>query len=129
MTFGTGADMLTIGDTARFDGVADFAGGAGPAGDHRQGHLRRAARQRIARRGDGRQWRRTFAANGVTNIASLSLGDQFDLERRARQTGEPDRNLIQVGGANDDRANSQLALRVSGGTDVTGRYVVLRSGT
>ncbi|MEJ8629750.1 hypothetical protein P0F65_07610 [Sphingomonas sp. I4] len=69
----------------------------------------------------------TFAANGVTNIASLSLGDKSILSV-ALDKANPTGNLIQVGGATTIGANSQLALRVSG-TDVTGRYVVLRSGT
>jgi hypothetical protein len=47
----------------------------------------------------------------------------------ALDKANPTGNLIQVGGATTIGANSQLALRVSGGTDVTGRYVVLRSGT
>ncbi|WP_343525885.1 autotransporter domain-containing protein [Sphingomonas sp.] len=128
-TFGTGADTLTIGDTARFDGVADFAGqgqdllaitGKGIFA----GRLANASHVAVTVASGGG----TFAANGVTNIASLSLGDQSILSV-ALDKANPTGNLIQVGGATTIGANSQLALRVSGGTDVTGRYVVLRSGT
>lgn len=128
-TFGTGADTLTIGDTARFDGVADFAGqgqdllaitGKGIFA----GRLANAAHVAVTVASGGG----TFAANGVTNIASLSLGDQSILSV-ALDKANPTGNLIQVGGATTIGANSQLALRVSGGTDVTGRYIVLRSGT
>ena len=128
-TFGTGADTLTIGDTARFDGVADFAGqgqdllaitGKGIFA----GRLANASHVTVTVANGGG----TFAANGVTNIASLSLGDQSILSV-ALDKANPTGNLIQVGGATTIGANSQLALRVSGGTDVTGRYVVLRSGS
>jgi hypothetical protein len=128
-TFGTGADTLTIGDTASFNGVADFAGlgqdvvaitGKGIFA----GRLTNAAHVAVTVASGGG----TFAANGVTNIASLSLGDQSILSV-ALDKANPTGNLIQVGGATTIGANSQLALRVSGGTDVTGRYVVLRSGT
>jgi len=128
-TFGTGADTLTIGDTARFDGVADFAGqgqdllaitGKGIFA----GRLANAGHVAVMVASGGG----TFAANGVTNIASLSLGDQSILSV-ALDKANPTGNLIQVGGATTIGANSQLALRVSGGTDVTGRYIVLRSGT
>ncbi|HIV79301.1 MAG TPA: autotransporter domain-containing protein [Candidatus Sphingomonas excrementigallinarum] len=128
-TFGTGADMLTIGDAARFDGVADFAGrgqdllaitGKGIFA----GRLANASHVAVTVANGGG----TFAANGVTNIASLSLGDQSILSV-ALDKANPTGNLIQVGGATTIGANSQLALRVSGGTDVTGRYVVLRSGS
>ncbi|WP_375244523.1 autotransporter domain-containing protein [Sphingomonas parapaucimobilis] len=128
-TFGTGADTLTIGDTARFNGVADFAGqgqdllaitGKGVFA----GRLANASHVAVTVANGGG----TFAANGVTNIASLSLGDQSILSV-ALDKANPTANLIQVGGATTIGANSQLALRVSGGTDVTGRYVVLRSGT
>lgn len=128
-TFGTGADTLTIVDTARFDGVADFAGqgqdllaitGKGIFA----GRLANASHVAVTVANGGG----TFAANGVTNIASLSLGDQSILSV-ALDKANPTGNLIQVGGATTIGANSQLALRVSGGTDVTGRYVVLRSGS
>ena len=128
-TFGTGADTLTIADTARFNGVADFAGqgqdlvaitGKGVF----SGRLANAAHVAVTVANGGG----TFAATGVTNIASLSLGDQSILSV-ALDKANPTGNLIQVGGATTIGANSQLALRVSGGTDVTGRYVVLRSGT
>lgn len=128
-TFGTAADTLTIGDTARFDGVADFSGrgqdlvaitGKGIFA----GRLTNAAHVAVTVASGGG----TFAANGVTNIASLSLGDQSILSV-ALDKANPTGNLIQVGGATTIGANSRLALRVSGGTDVTGRYVVLRSGT
>lgn len=128
-TFGSGADTLTIADTARFDGVADFAGlgrdvvaitGKGVFA----GRLTNAAHVAVTVANGGG----TFAANGVTNIASLSLGDQSILSV-ALDKANPTGNVIQVGGATTIGANSQLALRVAGGRDVTGRYVVLRSGT
>ncbi len=50
----------------------------------------------------------------MTNIASLSLGDQSILSV-ALDKANPTANLIQVGGATTIGANSQLALRVSGG--------------
>ena len=129
VTFGTGADTLVIGDTARFDGVADFAGlgqdtlsitGKGVFA----GRLANAGHVAVTVASGGG----TFAANGTTNIASLTMGDQSILSVALDKTN-PTANLIQVGGATTIGANSQLALRVSGGSDVTGRYVVLRSGT
>ncbi|WP_314375105.1 autotransporter outer membrane beta-barrel domain-containing protein [Sphingomonas paucimobilis] len=128
-TFGAGADTLVIGDTARFDGVADFAGlgqdtlsitGKGIFA----GRLANAGHVAVTVASGGG----TFAANGTTNIASLTMGDQSILSVALDKTN-PTANLIQVGGATTIGANSQLALRVSGGSDVTGRYVVLRSGT
>lgn len=128
-TFGTGADSLVIGGTARFDGVADFAGlgqdtlsitGKGVFA----GRLANSGHVAVSVASGGG----TFATNGVTNIASLSMGDQSILSVALDKTNAA-ANLIQVGGATTIGANSQLALRVSGGADVTGRYVVLRSGT
>ncbi|WP_230482905.1 autotransporter outer membrane beta-barrel domain-containing protein [Sphingomonas sp. Leaf21] len=128
-SFGTGADTLSIADTARFDGVADFSGlgqdvvaitGKGIFA----GRLTNSAHVAVTVASGGG----TFAANGATNIASLTMGDQSILSV-ALDKANPTANLITVGGATTIGANSQLALRVSGGTDVTGRYVVLRSGT
>jgi len=128
-TFGTGADTLVVGGSARFDGVADFAGrgqdllsitGKGVFA----GRLANAGHVAVTVASGGG----TFAANGVSSIGSLTLGDQSILSV-ALDKANPTGNLIQVGGATVIGANSQLALRVSGGTDVTGRYVVLRSGT
>jgi hypothetical protein len=128
-SFGTGADTLVIGGTARFDGVADFAGQGQDVLSITDkgifaGRLANAGHVAVTVANGGG----TFAANGVTNIGSLALGDQSILSV-ALDKANPTGNLIQVGGATTIGANSQLALRVTGANDVTGRYVVLRSGT
>jgi len=128
-SFGSGADTVAIGGTARFDGTADFAGsgqdvlaitGKGVFA----GRLANATNLAVTVASGGG----TFAATGGTSIASLALGDQSILSV-ALDKANPTANLIQVGGATTIGAGSQLALRVAGGTDIAGRYVVLRSGT
>lgn len=95
VTFGTGADTLVIGDTARFDGVADFAGlgqdtlsitGKGVFA----GRLANAGHVAVTVASGGG----TFAANGTTNIASLTMGDQSILSVALDKTN-PTANLIQ----------------------------------
>jgi len=127
--FGTGADTLAIGGTARFDGTADFAGGgqdvlAITGKGVFAGRLSNAGNLAVTVAAGGG----TFAASGVAAIGSLTLGDQSVLSV-ALDKANPAANLIQVAGTTTIGANSQLALRVTGGTDIAGRYVVLRSGT
>lgn len=128
-TFGSGADTLAIGGTARFDGTADFAGagqdvlaiaGKGVFA----GKLTNAGHLAVTVAAGGG----TFAATGGAIIGALALGDQSILSV-ALDKANPTANLIQVTGATTISTNSQLALRVTGGTDIVGRYVVLRSGT
>ncbi|MFS0773433.1 autotransporter domain-containing protein [Sphingomonas sp. 1P08PE] len=128
-TFGGGVDTLAIGGTARFDGIADFAGGgqdvlAITGKGVFAGRLVNAGNLAVTVAAGGG----TFAASGGGTIGSLSLGDQSILSV-ALDKANPTGNLIQVAGATTIGANSQLALRVTGGTDIAGRYVVLRSGT
>ncbi|MEG3086926.1 autotransporter outer membrane beta-barrel domain-containing protein [Sphingomonas sp. PB4P5] len=128
-TFGSGGDTLAIGGTARFDGTADFSGagqdvlaitGKGVFA----GKLTNAGHLVVTVAPGGG----TFAATGGATIGSLALGEQSILSV-ALDKANPNANLIQVTGATTIGANSQLALRVTGGADVAGRYVVLRSGT
>nr|WP_233150607.1 autotransporter outer membrane beta-barrel domain-containing protein [Sphingomonas sp. BT553] len=127
--FDSGVDTLAIGGTARFDGTADFAGGGQDvlaiAGKGVfAGRLVNAGNLAVTVAAGGG----TFAASGGATIGSLTLGEQSILSV-ALDRANPAANLIQVTGATAIGANSQLALRVTGGTDITGRYVVLRSGT
>ncbi len=128
-TFGSGADTLAIGGTGRFDGIADFAGGGADVlaitgKGVFAGRLTNAANLAVTVASGGG----TFGATGGATIGSLTLGDQSVLSV-ALDKANPTGNLIVVNGATTIGANSQLALRVTGGTDITGRYVVLRSGT
>ncbi|MEG3084361.1 autotransporter domain-containing protein [Sphingomonas sp. PB2P12] len=128
-SFGGGADTVAIGGTARFDGTADFAGGgqdvlAISGKGVFAGKLANATNLAVTVASGGG----TFAASGGASIASLALGDQSILSV-ALDKANPTGNLIQVGGATTIGAGSQLALRVAGGADIAGRYVVLRSGT
>ena len=127
--FGSGADTLAIGGTGRFDGVADFTGGGGDVlaitgKGVFAGRLTNAANLAVTVAAGGG----TFGATGGATIGSLALGDQSILSV-ALDKANPTGNLIVVNGATTIGANSQLALRVTGGTDIAGRYVVLRSGT
>ncbi|WP_380785971.1 autotransporter domain-containing protein [Sphingomonas sp. R86521] len=129
VSFGSGADTVAIGGTARFDGTADFAGGgqdvlAISGKGIFAGKLANATNLAVTVASGGG----TFAASGGAAIGSLALGEQSILSV-ALDKANPTANLIQVGGATTIGANSQLALRVAGGTDIAGRYVVLRSGT
>lgn len=128
-TFGTGADTVTIGGTASYNGVADFAGGGTDQLNVTgkgvfAGRLLNAGHIAVNVAAGGG----TFAATGGAQIASLSLGDQSILSV-ALDKANPTVNLIQVSGATTIGTGSKLALRVTGATDVTGRYIVLRSGT
>lgn len=128
-SFGSGADTVAIGGTARFDGTADFAGGGQDvlaiAGKGVfAGKLANATGLAVTVAAGGG----TLAASGGASIGSLALGEQSILSV-ALDKANPGGNLIQVGGATTIGAGSQLALRVAGGTDIAGRYVVLRSGT
>ncbi|USU05636.1 autotransporter outer membrane beta-barrel domain-containing protein [Sphingomonadaceae bacterium OTU29LAMAA1] len=128
-TFGSGADGIAIGGTARFNGTADFAGGGADAlaisgKGVFAGRLVNAGNVAVSVAAGGG----TFAANGATAIGSLALGDQSILSV-ALDKANPTANLIQVVGATTIGTGSQLSLRVAGGIDVAGRYVVLRSGT
>lgn len=127
--FGSGADTVAIGGTARFDGTADFTGGgqdvlAITGKGVFAGKLANATNLAVTVASGGG----TFAASGGASIASLALGDQSILSV-ALDKANTTANQIQVGGATTIGAGSQLALRVAGGTDIAGRYVVLRSGT
>lgn len=127
--FGNGADALAIGGTSRFEGTADFAGGGQDvlaiAGKGVfAGRLVNAGGLAVTVAAGGG----TFAAGGGATIGSLTLGEQSILSV-ALDKANPAANLVQVTGATVIGANSQLALRVTGGTDIAGRYVVLRSGT
>ncbi len=128
-TFGGGADSVAIGGTASFNGTADFAGGGADTlaisgKGVFAGRLVNAGTVAVSVAAGGG----TFAANGATTIGSLALGDQSILSV-ALDKANPTANLIQVTGATTVGTGSQLALRVAGGVDVAGRYVVLRSGT
>nr|WP_093665596.1 autotransporter outer membrane beta-barrel domain-containing protein [Sphingomonas gellani] len=128
-TFGGGADTIAIGGTASFNGTADFAGGGADTlaisgKGVFAGRLINAQNLAVTVAPGGG----TFAVSGGATIGSLALGDQSILSV-ALDKANPTANLIQVNGATTIGAGSQLALRVAGGADVTGRYVVLRSGT
>ncbi len=128
-SFGGGADVIAIGGTARFAGTVDFAGGgadtlAVSGKGMFAGRLVNASNVAVTVASGGG----TFAANGATTIGSLALGDQSILSV-ALDKANPTANLVQVTGATAIGTGSQLALRVAGGVDVAGRYVVLRSGT
>lgn len=128
-SFGSGADAIAIGGTARFNGTADFAGGGADTlaiSDKGvfAGRLVNAGTVVVTVASGGG----TFAASGGATIGSLALGDQSILSV-ALDKANPAANLIQVTGGTTIGAGSQLALRVAGGVDVAGRYVVLRSGT
>ncbi len=128
-TFGSGADTIAIGGTAVFGGTADFAGGGADllaisGKGVFAGKLANTGNLAVTVAAGGG----TFAASGGTAIGSLTLGDGSILSV-ALDKANPTANLIQVGGATTIGANSQLALRVAGGADVAGRYVVLQSGT
>jgi len=125
-TFGTGADSVTIAGTSRFEGTADFGGGMDRLSIADRGVFlaRIAGGSALAvtvAPGGG-----TFGTNGAATIGSLTLGNQSILSV-ALDKGTS--NLIQVTGATTIGTGSQLAIRVAGGSDITGRYVVLRSGT
>lgn len=127
--FGSGDDVLALDGTARFQGVADFAGGGTDVlritgKGVFAGRLANASGVAVSVAAGGG----TFAFEGAATIASLSLGAESTLSvalDRANPTG----NLLQVTGATTISADSKLVLRVAGGADPTGRYVVLRSGT
>ncbi|WP_445193676.1 autotransporter outer membrane beta-barrel domain-containing protein [Sphingomonas sp. Tas61C01] len=128
-TFGSGADTIAIGGTATYAGTADFAGGgqdvlAITGKGVFAGKLVNAGTLAVSVAAGGG----TFAASGGTTIGSLALGDQSVLSV-ALDKANPAANLIQVNGATTIAANSKLQLRVAGGVDIAGRYVVLRSGT
>jgi hypothetical protein len=127
--FGSGADTLAIGGTARFDGTADFTGGGADVlaitgKGIFAGRLVNAGNLAVTVAAGGG----TFAATGGATIGSLTLGDQSILSV-ALDKANPTANLIQVTGTTTIGASTQLALRVTGGADIVGRYVVLRSGT
>ncbi|GAA3713878.1 autotransporter outer membrane beta-barrel domain-containing protein [Sphingomonas cynarae] len=127
--FGGGSDTLSLAGTARFDGTADFTGGGQDvlaiAGKGVfAGRLVNAGNVTVTVAAGGG----TFAASGIATIGSLVLGEQSILSV-ALDKANPAANLIQVTGVTTIAANSQLALRVTGGADIAGRYVVLRSGT
>lgn len=128
-TFGSGNDTLAIGGTSRFGGTADFAGGGTDVLTIADkgvfaGKLLNARTLAVTIAPGGG----TFAADGGAAIGSLTLGTGSILSV-AVDKANPTANLIQVGGATTIGTGSQLALRVTGGADIAGRYVVLRSGT
>ncbi|MFD1949454.1 autotransporter domain-containing protein [Sphingomonas arantia] len=128
-TFGSGADSLAIGGTARFGGTADFAGGGQDVLTIADkgvfaGKLANAGAVAVTVAAGGG----TFAVDGGARIGSLTLGTGSILSV-ALDKANPTANLIQVGGATTIGADSKLALRVTGGADIAGRYVVLQSGT
>ena len=128
-TFGSGADTIAIGGTAKYVGTADFAGGgqdllAISGKGVFAGKLVNAGNLAVTVAAGGG----TFAASGGTTIGSLALGSESILSV-ALDKANPTANLVQVTGATTIAANSKLELRVAGGVDIAGRYVVLRSGT
>ncbi|MEG3164397.1 autotransporter domain-containing protein [Sphingomonas sp. PB2P19] len=128
-SFGGGADTVAITGTASFNGTADFAGGgadllAVSGKGVFAGKLANAGGLAVTVAPGGG----TFAASGGATIGSLALGDGSILSV-ALDKANPTANLIQVTGSTTVGTGSQLALRVSGGADIAGRYVVLRSGT
>ena len=128
VTFGAGRDTLALSGSGRFDGTADFGGEADLITIKEKGvfagKLANAGNVAVTIASGGG----TFAANGATTIGSLTLGDQSVLSV-ALDKANPAASLIQVNGATTIGTGSQLALRVTSGADITGRYVVLRSGT
>ncbi|TCP31824.1 autotransporter outer membrane beta-barrel domain-containing protein [Sphingomonas sp. BK235] len=127
-TFAGGADTIAIGGTARFAGTADLGGGAdrlliADKGVF-AGRLLNAANAAVSVAAGGG----TFAPSGATSIAALDLGAQSVLSVGLDRSN-PGANLIQVAGATVIGADTKLALRVLGGSDVAGRYVVLTSGS
>ncbi|MEH3121585.1 MAG: autotransporter domain-containing protein [Sphingomonas phyllosphaerae] len=128
LTAGNGADTLAIGDTARFVGTADLGGGADRLAITGKGvfagRLLGATNAAVTVAAGGG----TFAPAGATTIASLDLGAQSTLSV-GLDRANPAANLIQVTGSTAIGADSKLALRVTGGADVVGRYVVLQSGS
>lgn len=128
-SFGSGADTVAIAGTASFNGTADFAGGGADllaisGKGVFAGKLVNAGNLSVTVASGGG----TFAASGSATIGSLALGDQSILSV-ALDKANPTANLIQVTGATTIGTGSQLGLRVAGGADIAGRYVVLRSGT
>jgi uncharacterized protein with beta-barrel porin domain len=127
-TFGAGADTLSIGGTAKFAGTADFGGGADRLSIAETGvfagRLLNSANAAVSVAAGGG----TFAPTGVTSIASLDLGAKSVLSV-GLDRANPAANVIQVAGATTIGADTRLALRVTGGSDVAGRYVVLTTGT
>ncbi len=128
-TFGDGADTIAIGDTARFNGTADFAGGGADTlaisgKGVFAGRLVNAGNVAVTVASGGG----TLAVSGGATIGSLNLGDQSVLSV-ALDKANPAANLITVTGASTIGTGSKLALRVAGGADIAGQYVVLRSGT
>jgi hypothetical protein len=125
-TFGAGADTIAIGGTARFEGTADLGGGADRLTIADKGvFLARivngnALAVSVAAGGG------TFGVDGASTIGSLVLGDQSILSVALDKSSS---NLLQVNGAATIGTGSQVAIRVAGGTDIAGRYVVLRAGT
>lgn len=127
-TFGAGADTLGIGGTAKFAGTADFGGGADrltiTGTGVFAGRLLNAGSAAVSVAAGGG----TFAPTGATSIASLDLGAKSVLSV-GLDRANPAANVIQVSGATTIGADTKLALRVTGGSDVVGRYVVLTSGS
>lgn len=127
-SFGAGADAITIDGTARFEGGADFGGGQDTLSIAGKGvfigRLANAGSLAVTVASGGG----TFGTNGPASIGSLALGDGSILSVALDRTN-PGASLVQVAGATTIGAGSKLALRVTGGDDVVGRYVVLRSGT
>ncbi len=127
-TFGEGADTLSIGGTSKFAGTADFGGGADRLTITGTcvfaGRLLNAGGTAVSVAAGGG----TFAPTGATTIASLDLGAKSVLSV-GLDRANPAANVIQVAGATTIGTDAKLALRVTGGSDVAGRYVVLTSGT
>jgi hypothetical protein len=128
-TFGAGTDTVTVGGTAQYNGVADFAGGGADqllitGKGVFAGRLLNATNVAVNVASGGG----TFGATGGAKIASLALGEGSILSVTVDKAN-PTANLIEVNGATTIGTGSQLAIRLAGASDITGQYVVLRSGT